>query len=507
MAGHRQVIGRSVASVVVDARTPLVLTGEPKGVVAAGHDQTAKAAADVLCDGGSAVDAAIAALAMACVCEPVLCSPGGGGFAMLRQAGHDPTLIDFFPHTPQQRNSSIHGGLSEIVADFGTATQIFHVGAATSATPGFFSGLRAIHDHGATIPLTELIAPAVTAARNGLVITEFQHYLSTVVEPILTADPRISALFAPDGHLVAAGEVFRNPGLANSLEILATEEYADSAVGAATVAKQTPHGHLTADDLTDYRTVERSPLTVLVGDSTIHMNPLPSASGAMIRYALSHLESSDPADIANALHRADLARRGANGDLALLNPENIRQKGTTHISVIDAQGTACSVTTSNGTGNAQLIDGFGFMLNNILGEEDVNPSGAHDWPINTRLSSGMCPTLIESPDGSITALGSGGSNRIRSAVFQVLVRLCLDGLDIESAVTSPRLHIEDTHLDFEDLFGSDIRQRLIAQFPDHRAWPEANMFYGGVHTASLSPAGRFTGVGDARRGGAAIIVY
>jgi len=474
--------------------------------VAAGHPQTAKAAADVLLAGGNAIDAVIAALAMACVCEPVLCSPGGGGFAMLRSSDGAHSLIDFFPHTPKQRNNSIDSGLSEIVADFGTATQTFHVGPATSATPGFFSGLRAIHDHGATVPLPELIAPAASAARDGIAITDFQHYLSTVVEPILTTDPGLAALFAPGGRLVPAGEVFRNPGLADALEILASEDIAESAVGAAVLVGQHHRGHLRNTDLADYRTVERSPLTMAIGDHIVHMNPLPSATGTMIGYALDHLESSHPVDIARALRRADQARSAANGDLAMLDPNNLRQKGTTHVSVIDRFGTACAVTTSNGTGNAELVDGFGFMLNNILGEEDVNPTGAHDWPADTRLSSGMCPTLVESPDGSITALGSGGSNRIRSAVLQVIVRLCLDGLDPESAVTSPRLHVEEDHLDFEDHFDPSIRQRLTAEFPDHLAWPETNMFYGGVHTASRDRSGRFSGIGDARRGGALIIV-
>jgi len=474
--------------------------------VAAGHRLTAEAAADVLRDGGNAIDAAIAALAMACVCEPILCSPGGGGFAMLRDPEGTHSLIDFFPHTPKQRNDSAHGGANEIVADFGTATQTFHVGAATSATPGFFSGLRAVHGHGATVPLPELIAPAATAARGGVSITEFQHYLSTVVEPILTTDPGMASLFAPGGRLISAGGIFHNAGLADALEILASEGLADSAVGVATLAKQHGRGHLSADDLAGYRAIERAPLTVLVGDSTVRMNSLPSASGTMIGYALNHLDSSDPVDIARALRRADEARCKADGDLSLLDPRNIRQNGTTHISVIDAHGTACSVTTSNGVGNAELVDGFGFMLNNILGEEDVNPTGTSDWPLDSRLSSGMCPTLIESPDGSITALGSGGSNRIRSAVFQVIIRLCLDGLDPESAIASPRLHVEETHLDFEDLFGSETRRLLADEFPDHLAWPEANMFYGGVHTARLYRSGRFSGIGDARRGGASIIV-
>ena len=184
----------------------------------------------------------------------------------------------------------------------------------------------------------------------------------------------------------------------------------------------------------------------------------------------------------------------------------LRQRGTTHISVIDADGTACAVTISNGSGNGEVVDDFGFMLNNILGEEDVNPGGSHGWPTNTRLSSMMCPTMIEFSDGRVVALGSGGSNRIRSAICQVVVSLCLSGVDLSAAVMAPRLHVEGEHLDFEDLYDESVRGELVALFADHRAWPERNMFYGGVHSVGMDGAGSFAGCGDPRRDGTAIIV-
>ena len=118
----------------------------------------------------------------------------------------------------------------------------------------------------------------------------------------------------------------------------------------------------------------------------------------------------------------------------------------------------------------------------------------------------MCPTIIEHPDGGITALGSGGSNRIRSAIAQVIVRMCVDGSDLAMAVQAPRVHVEGRHLDFEDRFAADFRARLCAEFPDHRAWPQPDLFYGGVHAARLVPDGAFAGAGDARRDGVAIVV-
>lgn len=473
-----------------------------KGVVAAGHTLTAEAAVQALHNGGNAFDAAIAGLAMACVCEPVLCSPGGGGFATLRDgASGKISVIDFFPHTPLVRRQPGNTGVEEVVVDFGTATQAFHIGPATSATPGFGAGLKALHDKGAHLAMAELIQPAADAARAGITITAYQNFLCTVVAPILTATPDAASLFAPGGSLLAPGSVFKNPGLADALEIIATTPPHRNAVTAMAISGHKDTGNLTQGDFDAYQAVERAPVSMELSGFHVHMNPLPAASGALIAHSLAHLETDSPIDIARALLATSQARRSAAGDLARLEAVPLRQRGTTHLSVIDDEGTACAVTISNGEGNGELVGPFGFMLNNILGEEDVNTHGTAQWPVNTRLASMMCPTLIETPDGGLIALGSGGSNRIRSAIFQVVTALCLRKAALADAVSGPRLHIEGGHLDFEDQFEPEIARALKTLCPDHRAWPEPNMFFGGVHAAELRADGSFAGAGDRRRDG------
>lgn len=468
---------------------------------------TVEAGADALRAGGTAFDAAIAALAMACVSEQVLCSPGGGGFAMIRDgANGDTSLIDFFTQTPIESRQSDGHGLREVVADFGTAVQTFHIGPATSATPGFMAGIERLHAAGATMPMVELFAPALRAAREGIPVTSFQHYLSTVVRPILTASPGVAQIFAPSGDVLAEGETFRNPGLGDALEILAHDGFIGSPVADACIAAQADNGHLTNADFEAYAAIERTPVSVRVGDHVAYVNPLPAASGTLIAHTLRQLGSPDPVDIARALLATGHARRDANGDLSMLDDATLRQRGTTHVSVIDSSGTACSVSVSNGEGNGAIVDGFGFMLNNMLGEEDVNTAGAVGWPVDTRLASMMCPTLIESPDGGLVALGSGGSNRIRSAICQVIVGLCLRDDDVAGAISAPRLHVEGAHLDVEDLFDGRIHDELLSLFPDNTVWPEPNMFFGGVHTVRRTADGRLTGVGDTRRDGTAIVV-
>lgn len=476
-----------------------------RGVVAAGHRLTAEAGADVLRAGGNAFDAAIAALAMACVSEPILCSPGGGGFAMIRPGSTQVTsLLDFFAHTPRERGE-VTDGVHEVYADFGTATQRFHIGPATSATPGFFAGVAAIHAAGATWSLADCFDAAASTARAGVEVTPFQHHLSTVVAPIVTATAGASALFAPDGRLLPAGARLCNPGLADAFDVMADEGFAAGPIGAACVGQQSGRGHLTGADLERYEVIERQPIRVRLGRDIVCLNPAPAASGRLIAHSLDHLESPDPVDLARALCATDRARRSASGELAALADVPLRQRGTTHVSVIDLERNLASVTMSNGEGNGEIVDGFGFMLNNVLGEEDVNHQGS-DWPTDTRLSSMMGPTVIESPDGAVVALGSGGSNRIRSAILQVVTRLCLGGESLEDAVSAPRLHVENDHLDFEDLFPGPTRDELVALFPDHLAWPRPDIFYGGAHSAELGADGVFHGVGDTRRDGVAVVV-
>ncbi|WP_415717808.1 gamma-glutamyltransferase [Roseibium sp.] len=483
------------------------MTGNPKGTVAAGHQLTAEAGADMLREGGNAFDAAIAALATACVCEPVLASPGGGGFAKIRDGRSGKTeLLDFFPKTPRQRRGDCSRGFQSITADFGSATQVFHIGPATVATPGFLSGLSALHERGATLPLADLYAPAIRAARTGHRVTRYQHYLSTVVRPILTATERARHLFAPTGDLPAAGSLFVNAGIGDFFSELARADWKKSAIADQILAEQRENGHLTRDDLEAYEVRTREPIRVDLDGARVYLNPPPAACGALIRYALTHLETCNMPDMAAALHLTDTARLSARGDLSRLLDRPMRQKGTTHISVVDAEGNACSVTVSNGTGNGEVVDGYGFMLNNILGEEDVNPHGSADWPTDTRLASMMCPTLIDTSQGDLVALGSGGSNRIRSAIFQVVARFCLGQASLAEAVEAPRLHVEEGHLDVEVPEPNDALPCLQERFPDHRIWPEKNMFFGGVHAVCADSRGGFSSIGDHRREGAAVVV-
>jgi gamma-glutamyltranspeptidase/glutathione hydrolase len=143
----------------------------------------------------------------------------------------------------------------------------------------------------------------------------------------------------------------------------------------------------------------------------------------------------------------------------------------------------------------------------MLGEEDLNPDGFGAWGPGQRLSSMMSPTIIQGPDRTLTALGSGGSNRIRTAILQVVGNLIDRGMTLDDAVTAPRIHVEKCGtVSYEDQIGLDAKAELQAAFPDAHGWPERNMFFGGVHAVRRHPDGRWEGTGDSRRGGVSVIV-
>ena len=183
-------------------------------------------------------------------------------------------------------------------------------------------------------------------------------------------------------------------------------------------------------------------------------------------------------------------------------PKSIR--GTTHVSVIDSDGNAAALTFSNGEGAGYMIPGTGVTMNNMLGEDDINPHGFHLWPTDTRMASMMAPTLgLRSDDPAEFVLGSGGSNRIRTAILQVLLNLLDFGAPPVTAVNRPRMHLdEDRLLNVETGFPASAISALTSSYSRIKEWPERSMFFGGVHCAWLDLASnRFSGAGDARRGG------
>nr|WP_244505522.1 gamma-glutamyltransferase [Methyloceanibacter stevinii] len=167
-------------------------------------------------------------------------------------------------------------------------------------------------------------------------------------------------------------------------------------------------------------------------------------------------------------------------------------------------GYAAAVSLSNGEGNGFIVGDHGFMLNNMLGEEDVVGGEPGEFREGVRMSSMMAPTIILEADGTVTALGTGGSNRIRTAILQVAVNIMAHRMEVEDAVNAPRLHVERCGtVSFEPGFTEEEEAALRALSAKAKAWPERNLFFGGVHVARWHEKKGAQGAGDPRRQGVA----
>jgi len=178
-------------------------------------------------------------------------------------------------------------------------------------------------------------------------------------------------------------------------------------------------------------------------------------------------------------------------------------KGTTHVSVSDHEGNVAAMTTSNGSCSGVFVPGTGVQLNNVMGERDLHPEGFHAAPPGMRVGSMMAPTVVERTDGSVLALGSGGSERIRSAITLVAARLLTQDDDAAGAVRASRVHWDGDRWQVEPGLDAALAAQLAGQ--PMNVWPERDLYFGGVQLVATWPDGA-DAAGDPRRDGAAAVL-
>jgi gamma-glutamyltranspeptidase / glutathione hydrolase len=498
------------------------------GVVAAGHPLTAQAGARVLREGGNAVDAALGAMLTSFVAEPLLTGLGAGGYMLVAGGEQEPALLDFFVQAPSDPRASQPPAagdrapapvseLQPVGVSFGDAVQVFHIGPASCGAYGAPAGVCEASRRWGTVPLGELAAPAAALARDGVALNHGQAYVAEILAELLTSTPECAALWAPDGRVLREREVLRNAELGDALELLADggEEpsYRGEVAQAVCDWLRERGGWLSPGDLAGYRAIERAPARIDYRDRIVLTNPPPSAGGTLLSYALALLDRAPaPATLKGVVDAMGAAQAERTPTfLEDLADEGFLQRflqtrlgSTTHISVLDAHGRACSVTCTNGEGSGVVVPGTGIHLNNVMGEEDLNPYGFHRHPPGRRMPSMMAPTVVLR-DGEVElVLGSAGSNRIRSALLQTIVGAVDHDLDAREAVHAPRVHLEAGVLYAEP--GIDA-EAIAAAAEGHAErvvrFSDLNLFFGGVQ-AVRRRARMLDGAGDPRRGGVAV---
>jgi gamma-glutamyltranspeptidase / glutathione hydrolase len=526
------------------------------GVVAAGHPLTAEAGAEILREGGNAVDAAVAAVLASFAVESPLTGFGAGGFMMVHggrrhrapsgrgsdrasqpdvrevaggEEGAGTVLIDFFVSAPGKDDVERAAELVPVPVHFDEETvQTFYVGPASCGVPGTAAGLELALELYGSVQLADLVAAGVRLAREGAPINAEQAYILDILWPIHERLEGARELYAPDGPPLGEGDLFRFPELAEALERFAAEgaePFYRGEVAAALSRFVVEHGGtLGPTDLAAYEAIERRPIRMPFRGTEVLTNPPPSSGGILIAYVLGLLERlgerSGPEQLVAAMGAANTARGeefaealyGEGIEETLLDPARLDLKAgdllgsTTHISVLDGDGMCASVTCSNGSGSGVLVPGTGVILNNMLGEEDLNPLGFHAIAPGRRVPSMMAPTVVLG-DGEIElGLGSAGSNRIRSAIVQTIVRAVEEGMGAGDAVRAPRLHFEQGIVQAEPGMDEEALRRIEADGVPVLRRPRINLFFGGVQAVARDPrSGDLSGGGDPRRGGAVAV--
>ena len=456
--------------------------------VAASHPATARAGLQVLRDGGTAADAAVAAVLACCVAETIFTGLGGGGFATYFEAATGTvTCLDFFVAVPGTDGDREPGPMISVDVFFGGLPQVYSIGGASVAVPGVPAGCGEVHRRWGRLPWAEVVAPASALAKTGVPIPGAHARTLDSCAPAL-AWGEGAAVYTPNGRNLVDGELLFHPGLATALDALAvvgpsifyTGDFAPILVDTVRAAG----GALGPRDLADYRVLETPVDRAMLGGYEVRA-----------RHDLNRVVDT----IAGL--PADLSRpRRAIGLADALRDQGRQKIGdTTNVSVVDPEGNACVITTTLGLGSGVWLPGLGINLNSMLGEGELITD---DLAPGRRMSSNMCPLVVIDGEGRLAvAAGSAGASRIRTALIDTLLGVLVDGVDMATALARPRFHVVDDTVHVEPGYPRDELALLAGSGYKIKQWPGLNHYFGGANAVGQAGAG-----GDPRRGGVGLLL-
>jgi gamma-glutamyltranspeptidase/glutathione hydrolase len=443
-------------------------------VVAAGHPATAEAGAEILADGGSAADAAVAACLASCVAETVMTGLLGGGHAIYFDAASTSTrLLDCFVAVP----SGDGAPMNELEVPFGDELVHYAVGASSCAVPGVPAGLDALWRAYGRLPWARLVEPAMRLARSGVVMPPAHASCLAMLAPVMTMREG-GAIYAPGGALLETGGLLVQPGLVAALELVrdegASSVYRGTIASALVALTAERDGVLRRSDLESYAPLWSEPTEVAFAGRRV-------ATRAGLSGVPETLERFDP----------------SGGDMALLKAIDDGAVGaghTTNVTIVDAEGSACVLTTSLGLGSGDFLPGLDLHLNSMLGETDLVRGPLRP---GERMASMMAPTAVFDGDGLELALGAAGGTRLRTALIGVLGRVLHDGDAVQAAIDRPRFHPAGGLLNAEPGVDEAFLSAFAAGGREVRRWPALHHYFGGVSAVGRTGAGA-----DPRRSGA-----
>ena len=525
----------------------------PHAMVVSAKEEASQIGLAILKKGGNAFDAMIATELALAVAYPNAGNIGGGGFMVYRLGSGERGALDYREKAPAKAHRDMYLDKNgKVIADKST------LGALAVGVPGTIAGIFEVYQKFGSLPIGELIQPAIDLARKGVLITELQanFYMNKNVELIKQANNYVT----PFENGWKAGERFKYEELAQTLERIrdngSYEFYNGETAKRIVSYVQELGGILSLDDLRNYRAQWRKPITFTYKDYTISSMPLPSSGGICLAQIL---KSVEPYNIGQYPHNGEQyiqllveAERRAYADRAyymgdadfvkvptqqLLSPDYLKERmssfswdkasksteiahgkivgyesdETTHYSIVDRFGNAVAVTTTLNTnyGSKVYVKGGGFFLNNQMDDFSIKPGEPNTYGLvgseknaiapNKRMLSSMTPTIIEKDGKLFMVIGTPGGSTIITSVLQCFLNVAEYGMTMQQSVSKPRFHhqwLPDDVMYEPKGFAPEVIAHLKAK--GYKPREENFVIIGKVDAILVQPDGTLEGGADPR---------
>jgi len=511
-----------------------------RGMVVTNHPAASAAGAQMLAEGGNAVDAAVAALLALTVVEPMMVGVFGGGLMHIAAPDGTHEVLDGMASAPMAARPEMFEGTPP-----GTQTM---GGRSVCVPANLLAWEAALARHG-RLSLADVAEPAIRLARRGFLASAYLSECTAEVAADLARDAGMAKLFLPGGRPIAAGERLVNGPLGDTLAAIAAEGAAalhQGDVGTSCVMDLARRGGLiSTDDLAAARMIRRAPVRGIYRGVEVWGPPPPSAGGVHVLQMLNLLEGFDvgamgfgteatlhlmaealkmgfadravatadpdfvPVPVARLIAKDYAAARRAEFDpdrarawAAGLQPDR-ESANTTHVTVADHEGRiACCTHTINSLFGARiLLPETGLIPNNYMALFDPVPGRAQSVAAGKRVTTSMSPLILRREGRPIFALGLPGGLRIFPSTFQAVVNLLDHGMSLQEAVEAPRIWTMGGALEMEPAFGDAVVAGLASRGHEVLRLPHVA---GGMCAIAFAPDGVMEGASCWRADGAPV---
>ncbi len=520
------------------------------GMIVTNHPRASAVGAEILLDGGNAIDAAVTALFALTVVEPMMVGVLGGGVGHVRRADGTHVIVDGLSTAPMAATGSMYDTVSEELATRReTKDRANLVGGLAVAVPGALAAwCRTLEDHG-TISVADAVEPAIRLAERGFTVTPYLVDCVRDTAADLARDPGLSALFLPGGSPLEAGTRLRQPHYAETLRTIGrhgAKALSDGELGRAFLsAIDADGGIISQADLATYEPLNRDPIHGTYRGFDVFGPPPPASAGVHITQMLNLLEGFDIAGLgfgspasahllAEALKIAFADRSVATADPAFVDVpvERLTSKAyaqeraaliamdatrawgpgvhgdshsTTHVTAADADGNVMTTTqTINGLFGACLqVPGTGMIANNYMYNFDPHPGHALSVEPGKRVFTSMAPMMVCRDGEILFALGLPGALRIFPSAFQAIVNLIDHGMSLQEAVEAPRLWTEGGVVEIENTFAESVERGLVERGHEVQ---RVGRVAGGMNAIAFEADGSLTGAACWRADGTPVAI-